>query len=342
MKNSEVKIFITGGLGYIGTALAKEALKRGFDVYLYDSLVYKQNSKKVLREINGKNKNAELKFIKGDTRNIPLLRKSLEKWKPDFLFHFAELVGVYACDYNPKHTRAINFSASKNVLNLATKLNIPTIYNSTSSVYGNQKKAKLLKENDEIPAPTDNYCKNKLLMENHIEKLRKKYPNFKVIVLRPATVWGIGPRMRIELLPNHFTYSAIAKGRIRISEPQAYRAEMDIDDIVESYFAIMGKKSWKKPVYNVGSDNLKKIEVAEKIKSFIPCEIETIGNIGDMRNLQIDSTNFRNDFDWKPKNTFEGTIQKVAAWIKKNKKEMESTKFKGILNSPLHIWQKMI
>src|SRR3989344_5587835 len=185
------KIFITGGLGFIGSKLAMEALRRGYNVFLYDSLVYKQ----------------------------------------DFLFHFAELVGVYACNNNPLHTENINYEASKKVIDLAEELKIPLIYNSTSSLYGNQKKSILLKEKAHLPKSTDNYCKYKLKMEKYIDKKRKSNPKFKVLVLRPATVWGISPRMRLELLPNHFTYCAISKGLIKISEPKACRAEMDIDDI---------------------------------------------------------------------------------------------------------------
>jgi nucleoside-diphosphate-sugar epimerase len=337
------KIFITGGFGFIGSKLAVEATKRGYSVFLYDSLIYKQNYRKILKEIESvKAKNASLEWTIGDTRNTDLLRESLKKFKPDFLFHFAELVGIYVCDSNSKHTEEINYTASKKVIDIAEELNIPIVYNSTSSLYGNQKTSKLLKENSPLPHFTDNYCKNKLKMEEYINKKIKSNPKFKILVLRPATIWGVAPRMRIELLPNHFAYCAISKGKIKVAQPNSYRAEMDIDDIVNSYFAIIKKNEWKKHFYNLGNHNLSKIEVAEIVKSVIPCNIEIVGDMGDVRNLRIDSTSFYEDFDWKPKYSFENTTKKVKTWLTKNLKEVEKTNFDGIINSPLDQWLKII
>lgn len=337
------KIFITGGFGYIGSKLAMTALSRGYSVFIYDSLIYKQDHKKIIKEIESKKSSGtKLDWVIGDTRNTHLLKESLKKFKPDYLFHFAELVGIYACNSNPSHTEEINYKASSRVVDLASELKIQLIYNSTSSLYGNQKINSLLKENSRLPKSTDNYCKNKLKMEKYIEKKKKENPKFKVIVLRPATVWGLAPRMRLELLPNHFLYCAISKGIIKISEPKAYRAQIDIDDIVDSYFKIMEKKVWPKKIYNIGSYNLSKMEVAEVIKSNISCELEMIGDLGDIRNLQIDSNAFIHDFEWKPKNSFEDTAKNVEKWIRKNLKEIETTNFAGIINSPLDQWLKMI
>ena len=335
------KIFITGGFGFIGTKLAEKALSKGYSVYLYDSLVYQQNYNKLIKEIS-KKKGAILEWTIGDTRNIELLRKSIVNFKPDFIFHFAELVGIYACNHNPQHTREINFEASKKVIDLSIELNIPTIYNSTSSVYGNQKKNKLLHENVLLSKPGDHYCNNKLKMEQYIIKKVKSHPKFKIIILRPATIWGLSPRMRIELLPNHFIYSAVAKGMIKISEPKSHRAEMDMDDMINAYFSIMAKDKWPRLIYNVGNHNISKIEVAKIIQSVVPCKIETLGDIGDTRNLRINSEAFCKDFDWKPKNDFKQTVKKVSVWMKKNIKTIEKSKYAGMINSPLEQWLKMI
>ena len=161
-------------------------------------------------------------------------------------------------------------------------------------------------------------------------------------MLRPATVWGVSPRMRLELMPNHFTYCALSKGIINISEPKAYRAIIDIDDIVEAYFAIMKQNNWPKLVYNIGNHNLAKIELAETIKSIINCKISMVGGLGDLRNLQIDSSAFFKDFDYKPKNSFEDTVKKIGKWIKTNKKEIETSNFAGIINTPRAEWLKII
>ena len=320
-----------------------EALARGFSVFLYDSLLYGQDHRKILREIESKKKDGTIcQFVIGDTRNTDLLEQSLSDFQPDFLFHFAELVGIYICDDNPAYTKEINFEASRKVIDLGEKLNIPTIYNSTSSVYGNQKEKIILGEYASLPEPTDNYCKYKLEMEKYINVKKKTNPDFKVIMLRLATVCGLSPRMRLELLPNHFTYCAISKGSIKISEPEAFRAQVDIEDIVDSFFFIMEKGHWPRHLYNIGHHNLQKIQVAKIIQSMVGCKLEPVDHIGDLRNLQIDSSAFCKDFNWKPKHSLEETIRKTGKWIKDNLPDIENSNFAGIINTPLDRWLKMI
>ena len=336
------KIFITGGMGYIGSQLAKEAIKKGYSAMLYDSLIYEQNYQKILKEIKGGKQNVDkCQLIIGDTRNTELLKKSLENFKPDFLFHFAELSSVWSCNHNPPFTKDINYETSKKVIDLAEELNIPTIYNSTSSLYGNQKEMKLMKEHHVLPQPTDNYCKYKMLMEKHIRDKKKKNLKFKIIMLRPATVCGIAPRMRLELLPNHFTYCAMAKGLIRISEMNAYRAAIDVDDLVSSYFAIMNKDKWPKLIYNVGHHNLSKMQFGTVIQSIVKCKIGTMPDFGDLRNLQIDSSDFSKDFKWSPKYSMRETIKKVGKWLDLNLVEMEKSNFAGVINMSLELWLKL-
>ena len=337
------KIFITGVLGYLGSKLAVEALKKGHSVFLYDSLLYKQDYKKILADIRtAKRGTATCQFVMGDVRNTTLLRQSLEEYKPDFLVHFAELAGIYICNDNPLYTRDINFEASKKVLDIAEELRIPVIYNSSSSLYGNQKGKRLLDESSPLPAPTDNYCRYKLLMEKYIKEKVKAHPTFKIIVLRPSTAWGVSPRMRVELMPNHFIYCAVAKGLISISEPEAYRADINVDDLVGAYFAIMKNNNWKKLIYNVSQHNVKKVELAETIQSLIDCNIAMAPGLGDPRDVHIDSSAFCKDFDYKPKHSSKSTIQKVERWIRTHKKEMEKSNFGGMINTPLAEWLRII
>lgn len=337
------KIFITGGLGYIGSQFAKEALAKDYSVMLYDSLIYEQDYKKILKDIGSEKKPGNsLEYVIGDTRNTELLKETLQTYKPDFIFHLAELSSVWACNHNPAYTKDINFEASKKVIEMAEKLNIPLIYNSTSSLYGNQKKMRLLTEDAVLPLPTDNYCKYKLEMENSIKKIKAKNQKFQIVVLRPATVCGIAPRMRLELLPNHFTYCAVATGLIRISELNAYRAAIDVRDMTSAFFAIMKKDVWpKKWIYNLGHHNLSKKQFAEAIQSVITCKIGHIGDLGDLRNLQIDSSAFSKDFNWKPKYSMKQTIQSIEAWLKENIVKIEKDNFVGMINMSLELWTKL-
>ena len=337
------RFFITGGLGYIGSAFAKEAMKKGHDVVLYDSLIYEQDQNKILKEIVGSQKSgATIKLIVGDTRNIELLERSLNDFRPTYFLHLAELSSVYSCNHNPRYTADINFEASKKVLALFEKYGMPVIYNSTSSLYGNQKKLKLMSENDPLPKPTDNYCKYKLMMEKYIKDRLTRNPNYKIVVFRPATVFGTAPRMRLELLPNHFTYLAIDKGVIKISELNAYRAAIDIKDLVAGYFKLIEKNSWKKLIYNIGHFNMSKKDFAEGIQALNKCRMSTMTDIGDLRNLQTDNSLFENEFKFKPKISYESTIKEVSDWVRKNLDELKKTDYAGVINMSLARWHEII
>lgn len=337
------KFFITGGLGYIGSYFAREALKMGHDVLLYDSLIYEQDYRTILDEIAAeKTPDADLQFVIGDNRNMELLRRSVTGFAPDYILHLAELSSVYSCDHNPPYTEDINFRASSNVINLGEELNIPILYNSSSSIYGNCKEQRLMTEKDQVPAPTDNYCKYKLKMESYIIEKKEKNPDFKIIVFRPATVCGLAPRMRLELLPNHFTYCAMAKGLLRVSELNAYRASIDIADLVAGYFKVIKKGSWKHLIYNIGHQNMSKMQFSTGIQSVVHCKIAPIADIGDLRNLQIDCSLFNKEFDFKPMIEYEETIRNVAVWLDKNIVEIERSNFAGIINMSLENWRKII
>lgn len=347
MKKS--RIFITGGLGYIGSAFAKKALKRGCDIVLYDSLIYEQDHEKIIKEIchdlvikKTTQTRGSVRLIIGDIRNHELLEKSIREFKPDYIFHMAELSSVYMCDHNPSYTEDINFKASKKVIDICEKFNIPTFYNSTSSLYGNQKIMRFMNEESQLPEPTDNYCKYKLKMEEYIRHKVTKNDKFKIIIFRPATVCGLAPRMRIELLPNHFTYCAVANGVMRISELNSFRAAIDIQDLIDGYFAVIQNGNWNKLIYNIGHHNLSKKQFATGIQSVVKSKIASIPDVGDLRNLQIDCSLFNDEFNFKPKVSYKKTIEQVAEWIRRNLSEIERTKFAGILNMSLERWMKTI
>lgn len=336
------RFFITGGLGYIGSKFSQEALRRGDYVMSYDNLLYEQDRNKIINDIirDGDEKNFSL--IIGDTRNVELFKHSLADFKPDYVLHLGELSSVYACNHNPPYTEDINYLASKEVLSVCEELCIPVLYNSSSSVYGNQKEIKLMTEQDELPVPSDNYCKYKLKMEQYIKCRIAKNNNFKIIVFRPATVFGLSPRFRIELLPNHFTYCAISKGLIRISELNAYRAAIDIKDLVDGYFKVIEKSDWEHLIYNIGQHNLSKMQFAVGIQSITDCKIAPTQDVGDLRNLQIDCSLFNKEFDFKPNKKYEASIREIANWLEVNLLEIEKTNYAGMLNMSLERWRQII
>jgi nucleoside-diphosphate-sugar epimerase len=344
-RRTRKRLFIIGGLGYVGSKLAQDAISRGYDVALYDSLIYEQDHARIIKVIIGAAYSSRVAFIMGDIRNKALLEESIRHFRPDFVFHFGELVGP-ACDHNPKFTESaedINYNGSKNVVDICADLAIPLVYNSSSSVYGNQQGVKFVREDHSLPEkPASNYCKFKLLMEEYIKDKLHATPRFRAIIFRPGTVGGVAPRIRLDLLPNHFTYCAVARGAIKISRPDPYRSAIDVKDLASAYLKVIEARGWKQPVYNISNYNLAIIDYAKRIQTLEPCEIVLVREGVDPRNLQIDCSTFENEFAYKPAMTYEDTVNAVAGWVKENKRTIEESNYAGILNTSLDRWLKMI
>jgi nucleoside-diphosphate-sugar epimerase len=337
------KLFITGGLGYVGSKVAQDAVSRGHEVTLYDSLIYEQDHAQIIKDIVGDAGSSRVTFIIGDIRNKALLEESIHTFRPDFIFHFGELVGPYACDHNPKLTKDVNYNGSKNVVDICADLAIPLVYNSSSSVYGNQKGVKFIKEDQVLPEkPANNYCKFKLLMEEYIKGKLQEIPRFRAIIFRPATIGGVSPRIRLELLPNYFTYCAVTKGAIKVSNPDTYRSVMDVKDLASAYFKALDMSRWRQPLYNISNYNLTIVDYARRIQNLVSCEIVAGQEREDLRDLQIDCSAFENEFTYKPAVTYEDTIKTVAGWVKENKQTIEETNYAGNLNVSPDRWFKMI
>jgi nucleoside-diphosphate-sugar epimerase len=337
------KLFIIGGLGYVGSKLAQDAVSRGYDVTLYDSLVYEQDHARIIKDITGAASRSRVTFIMGDIRNKALLEGSIRHFRPDFVFHFGELVGPHACDHNLKFGEDVNYNGSKNVVDICADLAVPLVYNSSSSVYGNQQGVKFIREDQVLPEkPANNYCKFKLLMEEYIKGKLQDTPRFKAIIFRPATVGGVAPRIRLELLPNHFTYGAIARGAIKISEPDSYRAVIDVRDLVSAYFKVIEADGWRWLIYNISGYSLTIIDYAKRVRNVAPCEIVSAQESLDLRDLQIDCSAFESEFAYNPAVTYEDTVNGVADWVKENKQTIEESNYAGILNMSLDRWLKMI
>ena len=160
-------------------------------------------------------------------------------------------------------------------------------------------------------------------------------------MFRPATVFGLSPRFRIELLPNHFSYMAVSNKTIPVADLNAYRAAIDIMDLIEGYFKVIEKGSWSSLIYNIGHHNISKIEFALGVQLVTSCKIITIPDMGDLRNLQIDCDKFNNEFNFVPNISYQSSVEKVALWISDNLEYIQGTNFKEMLNMPLSNWQKI-
>lgn len=285
-----MKIIVTGGAGYIGSILVPELLKNNHEVIVIDNFMYNQTP---LLDCCHDEK---LTVIRGDVRDKELISKCLKK--ADAIFPLACLTGAPICDKDPIGARTINFDAVKMILDLRSKEQI-IIFPNTNSGYGVGQDGIYCTE--ETPMnPVSLYGRLKV----ELEKILLDAGN--CIALRLATVFGISPRMRLDLLVNDFTYRAVTDGFVVLYEAHFKRNYIHVRDVAKAFIHCLENfDRMKDEPYNVGlSDaNLSKWELCEEIKKQVPdfyfIESE-IGKDLDKRNYivsnaKIEGTGFKPD-----------------------------------------------
>ena len=251
-----MKILVTGGSGYIGSILVPELIKLNHEVTVLDNFMYKQSSLNHLCVFEN------FEIINGDIRDKNLI-KSLLKTN-DLIIPLAAIVGAPLCSKDPFSAQSINHDAIAEMIKDASKDQL-IIMPTTNSAYGTGDKNNYCDENS-ILKPISKYAIDKV----EIEKLLMARENS--ISYRLATVFGMSPRMRIDLLVNDFTYRAYHDSALIIFEGHFKRNYIHIRDVVNSFIhAINNMDQMKGEIYNVGlSDaNLSKTELCHEIKKHL-------------------------------------------------------------------------
>ncbi len=269
------KIFITGGGGYIGSALIPKLLDKGYEVTIYDCLFHGGNH--LLPFFRNKNFN----FIRGDIRDYKKLKDSVKG--QDIVVHLAALVGFPACRMNPKVAKDINVQGTKNLIKACANEFQPIFYGSTGSNYG------VVTDicTEETPLkPLSLYGETK----TEAERLLLERGN--TVAYRFATAFGISPRIRFDLLINDFANKCKKDGYLVVYEKHFMRTFIHVTDIANSFvFGIENIDRMIDNVYNVGSDSMNYSKeavcnkIAEKTGAFV--HFEEIGEDADKRNYVV-------------------------------------------------------
>jgi nucleoside-diphosphate-sugar epimerase len=252
-----MKILITGGAGYLGSVITGKMLERGYSVTVLDKLIFNQTS--LLQYTS----NPNFKFIHGDVRNEKLLEKLC--LDSDVIIPLAAIVGFPACASEPELAREINFTQIFNIVKYTKGLGKKILYPNTNSGYGIGVGQTECTEESPLN-PISIYGSTKCEAENFLKS------NTDAIMFRLATVFGVSPRMRTDLLVNDFTYKAITDKYIVVFEKNFKRNFIHIQDVAGVFlFMLENYDTYKGEVFNVGlSDaNLSKQELLEKIQSHV-------------------------------------------------------------------------
>ena len=249
-------ILVTGGAGYIGSTLVPDLLSKKHKVTVIDNFMYDQTS--LATSIRDRN----LEIIFGDVRDESLMKKLISK--ADIIIPLAAIVGAPACDKDPVTAQSINKDSILWLLKQVSK-NQQVIMPTTNSAYGSGNKNNFCDENSPLN-PLSLYARDKVVVEKSLLE-HENSTSFRL-----ATVFGISPRMRLDLLVNNFTLRAITDGFVIVFEGHFKRNYIHILDVVQAFnLAIEKKDEFKGEIFNVGLSqaNISKIELCQEIKKIV-------------------------------------------------------------------------
>jgi nucleoside-diphosphate-sugar epimerase len=265
-----MKIIILGGCGYVGSVLVKKLLDQKHNILVIDTQWFG----------NHLIPSSNLNIIKSDIRDL----KNISFKGYETIIHLANIANDPASELNPNFSWEINVLATQQIITKAIDEGIKKfIYASSGSVYGVKKEKKVTEKLSLVPLSI--YNKTKMIAERVLVSFDKK---IKVYIIRPATVCGISPRMRLDLTVNMLTIQALTKNKITIFGGKQKRPNIHIQDLTDVFIHFLNKKIGA-GIYNAGFENLSIIDIAKIIQKKISCKIE-IRKTNDIRSYNLDST----------------------------------------------------
>ncbi len=285
-----MKIIVLGGCGYVGSVLVKKLLDKQYKLLVIDTQWFGNYLKP----------HKNLKLIKKDIRNLEKI--SFKGYKT--IIHLANIANDPASELNPNLSWEINVLAFHQLIQKAIKEGVKKfIYSSSGSVYGVKKEKKVT----EIlhPHPVSIYNKTKMIAERVLLSFKNK---IEVIIIRPATVCGLSPRMRLDVSVNLLSIQALQKKKITIFGGKQKRPNIHISDLADVFILFL-KKKVESGIYNAGFENMSILQIGKLIKKNINCKIE-IKKINDIRSYNLDSSKLLKT-GFKPKYSVLDAIKQI-------------------------------
>jgi nucleoside-diphosphate-sugar epimerase len=297
------RVLVTGGAGYVGSSLVPKLLAAAYEVTVLDLYLY---GGEFFAPHRG---NPALREVRGDIRDPAAVARALAGC--DAVIHLACISNDPSFDLDPTLGRSINFDCFRPLVRAAKEAGVRRfIYASSSSVYGIKTDAEVT---EDLPVePLTDYSKYKVLCEEVLEEERE--PGFVTVVVRPATVCGYAPRLRLDLTVNILTNLAINNGRITVFGGDQLRPNIHIEDVSDLYQLLLeapdevvdGK------VWNAGYQNLKVIEIAEMVRATIGSTVEiAVTPTDDHRSYHVSSERIRRELGFSPRRSVEDAIDDI-------------------------------
>lgn len=285
-----MNILVTGGCGYKGSVLVPKLLARGYRVRVLDTMWFG----------NFLEDHKNLSVTKGDVRDIDQI--SLDD--TDVVIHLSSVANDPCGDLDPKLTWEISALATMQLADKAARCGVKQfIYASSGSVYG-------IKEEDQVTEdlelkPISEYNKTKMVSERALLSYADKMV---IQIIRPATVCGYSPRMRLDVSVNLLTMQALSKGKITVFGGAQVRPNIHIDDITDIYLHLIDHPEIT-GIFNAGFENISILDIANLVTKYVPVEIVVTAS-NDPRSYRVNSDKLLAT-GFKPKKTVEHAVQEI-------------------------------
>lgn len=304
-------VLVTGGAGYVGSVLVPKLLAVGHKVRVLDTYYF---GEQVLDAVKG---HPHLTQVKGDLRDKQVVESALRGC--DAVIHLACVSNDPSFELDPSLGKSINFDAFLPLVQLSKKHGVERfIYASSSSVYG-------IKEEDNVTEdlplkPLTDYSKYKAMCEEVLESQRE--PGFTALTIRPATICGYSPRLRLDLSVNILTNLAFTKRQITVFGGEQRRPNLHIEDMTDLYLETLKFPSDKidGKIFNAGWQNLSIRAIAELVKKEVGDDVQIVTSpTDDLRSYHISSEKIKRELGWAPKRTIQDAVRDLVGAFKAGK-----------------------
>lgn len=296
-------VCVTGGAGYVGAVLIPKLLAQGYRVRVVDLFLFGEH---VLPD------DPALERVKGDIRDQELLRRVLPGC--DAVIHLACISNDPSFELDPGLSKSINYDAFEPLVAISKQSGVRRfIYASTSSVYGVSDQENVTEDHPLVPL-TD-YNKYKGLCEPIL--LRYQSDDFTTVVIRPATICGYSPRLRLDLTVNILTNHAVSNRRITIFGGAQKRPNLHIEDMTDLYVELLALPAAMLAgrTFNAGYQNHTVADLGSMVRDVVVREIPRLAPIdiatspsNDLRSYHISSEKIACELGWRPKRTVEDAV----------------------------------
>jgi len=296
-------VMVTGGAGYVGSCLIPKLLDAGHKVTVLDLFIYGTEV------FNGDGRHPNLRCVKGDIRDAAAVRDALTGC--DAVIHLACISNDPSFELDPDLGRSINFDCFQPLVRAAKDAGVKRfIYASSSSVYG-------IKDDDNVTEdlalePLTDYSKYKAMCEEVLD--REREPGFVTLTLRPATVCGYAPRLRLDLTVNILTNHAINNGKITVFGGGQKRPNINIQDMTDLYVQCLQypDEMIDGKVFNAGYENHTVMNIAEIVRDSIGQSVEIATTpTDDNRSYHVSSAKMQRELGFTPRYTIDDAVDSL-------------------------------